>query len=344
MACVKEGSVIINLLLSPTVSRKMPVFYNPVMALNRDISVLVLKSMGNRLRLADPLAGSGIRSLRLMKELPKEKISALCVNDIKSDFPKIFKLNLKLNRLRLTKKIQLSNEDASLFLLKNKGFDYIDIDPFGSPNPFLDSAAKKLNRDGILAVTATDTAALAGASVKACERKYWAVPCHSCLMHEMGLRILIRKVQLIAAQYDKALFPVVSYAREHYMRAFFVCKKGKKLVDEVLAEHNCIGKAGPLWEGSLGDIAFIKKMIKNAGELKVKKFLQILHNEIAIKTIGFFDMHTLAKEHKIKLIKKHDAIFLLKQNGYEAAETHFLGSAIKTNASLPELLRLLKKR
>ncbi|MCU0373510.1 MAG: ATP-binding protein, partial [Ignavibacteria bacterium] len=44
------------------------------------------------------------------------------------------------------------------------GFDYIDIDPFGSPCPFLDAAIKRLSRGGILAVTATDTSALAGKS------------------------------------------------------------------------------------------------------------------------------------------------------------------------------------
>ena len=37
-------------------------------------------------------------------------------------------------------------------------FDYIDIDPFGSPNPFLAAAIGRITRNGIVAVTATDTA------------------------------------------------------------------------------------------------------------------------------------------------------------------------------------------
>ncbi len=347
MVKIREGAVVINVSPASVVSKKMPVFYNPIMALNRDISVLLLKTAaGNRLRVADPLAGSGVRSLRLIKELPQEKIKVICINDIKRGFPATMRLNLKLNKIRLTKKIQLSNEDTSLFLLKSRGFDYIDIDPFGSPNQFLDAAAKKLNRNGILAVTATDTAALAGASSGACRRKYWAVPCHSYLMHEIGLRILIRKVQLIAGQYDKALFPLISYSSGYYMRAFFICKKGKKLVDAILAKHNCLNAGiGPLWAGDLCDCAFVRKMIKNAEEPKVKAFLQMLHNEAAIKTTGFFDTHTLAKEHKLgRLIKKYDLIFLLKQRGYEAAETHFLGSGIKSNINLPELLKLLKAK
>ena len=52
------------------VSKEMPVFYNPVMKLNRDISVLLLNAIDKKgLRIADILAASGIRSIRFIKEL-----------------------------------------------------------------------------------------------------------------------------------------------------------------------------------------------------------------------------------------------------------------------------------
>jgi len=126
------------------------------------------------------------------------------------------------------KKIIIKNQDANLFLLNSTGFDYIDIDPFGTPNPFLDSAVKRISRDGILAVTSTDTAALTGTYPKATLRKYWAYSKKDEMMHETGLRILIRKIQLIAAQYDKALVPIFSYFKDHYYRIFFNSVKGKK--------------------------------------------------------------------------------------------------------------------
>ena len=44
-------------------------------------------------------------------------------------------------------------------------------------------------------------------------------------MHEIGLRILIRRVQLAGSVYDKALIPILSYSKEHYMRVFFKCEK-----------------------------------------------------------------------------------------------------------------------
>ena len=47
-------------------------------------------------------------------------------------------------------------------------------------------------------------------------------------MHETGIRILIRKIQLIGAQYNKALTPIFSYSKEHYFRVFLKCEKGKE--------------------------------------------------------------------------------------------------------------------
>ena len=160
---------------------------------------------------------------------------------------------------KINSKVRVFNEDANLFLLNSKGFDYIDIDPFGTPNPYLDSACKRISREGILAVTATDTSALCGTYKDACQRKYWADSKNDCLMHETGLRILIRKVQLVAAQYDKALVPIFSYSKDHYMRVFFRSSKMKNKIDEILKQHKMMGDFGPIWAGKLWDSKLAKK-------------------------------------------------------------------------------------
>ncbi|MBI2151968.1 hypothetical protein HYU21_04540, partial [Candidatus Woesearchaeota archaeon] len=78
-------------------NKKQEVFYNPLMQSNRNISILLLNSTPNQnMEIADPLAGSGIRSIRFFKELRKGKISRLFVNDKKENFPKTFKDNLTL--------------------------------------------------------------------------------------------------------------------------------------------------------------------------------------------------------------------------------------------------------
>lgn len=344
MKTAREGRAVISV-YSGKISKRLPVFYNPVMKLNRDMAVLLLNTLPlSGMRIADPLAGTGIRSIRFLKELDKSKVAQLYINDSNPVFLKNVKANLKLNRIRLTNRIHLANKDANLFLLQNRGFDYIDLDPFGSPVPFLDAAVRRISKNGILAVTATDTSALCGSYANVCLRKYWARPLNNHLMHEIGLRILIRKVQLVAAQYDKALTPIVSYAREHYMRAFFQVVKGKRQADDILASHQFFNSAGPVWSGPLADIHILDGMIKHSAGEVLSNFLRVLKNEELVGGVGFYDLHMLGEEHKMReLIKKRDLIFILKQKGYKAAETHFSGSGIKSNIPLADLLKILRK-
>ena len=234
MRTITEGKAMISIPDEKKISKQLEVFYNPVMKLNRDVSILLLNSVANtNMQIGSPLAGTGVREIRFMKELQKGKIKSMAINDYDEKACTSIKENLKLNRIN-SKKVIVTCEDANIFLLSSSGFDYIDVDPFGSPNPFLDAAVNRLSRQSILAVTATDTSALAGTYPEACLRKYWAMPLRNELMHEIGVRILIRKVQLIGAQYGKALMPIFVYSKDHYYRLFFSCEKSKQAVDEII--------------------------------------------------------------------------------------------------------------
>jgi len=257
---ITEGLAKIEAESPKVVSKQMGVFYNPVMKLNRSMSVYLINAYFDKpARIADPMAGTGIRAIRLLKEAD-EKIESINVNDHSEKAVEIIKKNLELNKIK--DKTTVNNKDASIFLLESSGFDYIDIDPFGTPNPFLDASIKRLSRNGILAVTATDTAALTGTYENACKRKYWAKPLRNYLMHEIGLRILIRKIQLVGCQYEKALTPLLSYSKDHYYRIFFKCEKGKAKCDEIIKQHKFFQeKYGPIWAGQLKDSKLIQKML-----------------------------------------------------------------------------------
>lgn len=351
---ISEGSVKLKIPQAEKISKEMEVFYNPVMSINRDISMLLLNSINkNNLQIADPLAASGVRSIRFQKELPKNKIKKIYINDCNKSAIKSIKENLTLNKINhKNKKISITQQDASLFLLNSTGFDYIDIDPFGTPNPFLDSACRRIARDGILAVTATDTSALCGTFPKACIRKYWALPRKDAIMHETGLRILIRKIQLVAAQYDKALLPIFSYSKEHYMRVFLRNDKGKNKADEVLKQHNIFNDAGPLWLGKLWNWKLCNSIYKNSLKNKIfknnkelTKFLKTIKNESKINSVGFYDLHDLFQKYKIKKMKKKDDIInKIKKIGYEASETHFKGEGVRSNITLGKLVKLIKNK
>lgn len=417
---VKEGDAAIRIKKADKVSKEMEVFYNPVMKLNRDISILLLNSVDRKnMQIALPLAGSGIRGIRLLKELDKNKIKSISFNDYSKKAVDSIISNLKMNKLNKfaiidnainnyydnkatikkinnnlktnkkcdngkynlkNKRIMVFNEDANLFLLKSSGFDYIDIDPFGTSNPYLESAIKRISRNGILAVTNTDTAALAGTYPEACMRKYWSKPKLDYMMHETGLRILIRKAQLIGMQHEKALFPVFSYFKDHYFRVFFECIKGKKLCDDVAARHGMLNDAGPLWLGELWDGKLANRMhstllknpiddeslkissIKNKETInksnndknliiknnqntnELLKFLKTIKEESKINAAGFYDLHDIAEKRKLKKIMRKDEVIKKINNiGFKASNTHFSGTGIRTNAPYNLLFKLLKE-
>jgi len=318
------------------ISKKLDVFYNPVMKLNRDVTVLLLNALNREMQMALPLAGSGIRGIRILQEI---KVKCLDMNDYKT--AKQIKDNLKLNNLEAN----VFSKDANQFLLESKGYDYIDIDPFGSPNPFLDSAIVRIARQGILAVTATDTSALAGSSKNACLRKYWAVPMKNEMMHEMGIRILLRKIQLIGAQHDKALIPVFSYSKDHYYRVFLRCEKGKTKVDEILKQHKYFlynpknlerevsdfnikegyNFAGPLWIGQLWDKPLVKNMFALCDKDNQKLFslMELINEECVHDDVGFYDLNKLSKIKKVKMPKTIEVL------SKDCSRTHFLGWGIR---------------
>ena len=351
MEIIQEGKARIKTYTAETVSRDMPVFYNPAMNLNRDINVLLLNSINKKnMQVALPLAATGIRGIRFLLELKKAKVKTISFNDRSID---AFKL----------------------FILNSKGFDYIDIDPFGSPNFFLDSAIKRLARGGILAVTATDTAALCGTSKNACLRKYSSKPLKNEFCHETGLRILISKVQSAGAQYDKALIPVFSYSKEHYFRVFFECEKGKKKADEIIKNYGyilhckkclfrenadsifndekcplCKSKldyAGKIWLGQLYDKNLADKMNQEAKKSENKeliKLMKIISNESKINEVGFYDIAKVVKHNKLKNVpKKNLLISEIKKAGFKAAETHIRPNSIRSSITIKGLIKIIKK-
>lgn len=370
---ITEESCKIKVELPPKdVHAQMEVFYNPVMKSNRNIAILLLNSVEKEnMNIASPLAGSGIRELRFLKELKPVKIQNIFVNDLKENFPKVIADNIKLNNLSkdLKEKLAVHNDDANLFLLNQvrhcrEGefcgyFDYVEIDPFGSPNPFLAASVARITRNGIIAVTATDTAALTGTYPKVTKRKYWARAVRNYMMHEIGLRILIRKIQLQGAQFDKALIPILAYHKDHYFRIYLKSVKNKEECDKILKKHQYLlfnpktlefkiskynlekgfDYFGPLWTGSLFDKKLIAKMKKDNPFPEEQKFLDLLLEESKIDTVGFYDLHVIAKKFGLETTKLEPILKKVK-----GSRTQFSGTGIKTKDGIKEIVSAMKLR
>lgn len=333
--------------------KKAPVFYNPRMKLNRDICCAFARTLDD-ITFADVLAGSGAKGIRVAVEAGH----SVGLNDGSRHAVDLIKKNAKLNKVE----VDVSNEDANLFLAKNK-FDFIDIDPFGTPVPFLDNSVQSVAKNGCLGVTATDTAPLCGVYPKACFRKYSAKPLRCEFCHEVGLRILLGHVARTAAKYKRGIKCLLSHSTEHYFRLYVSLSSGKRKADSSLSEigyvyycRKCLHRehekgflpegrvcdcgnplevAGPLWLGRIKDNATVKKVIRESYYLKSPLVEKLLNTVLCeIDEPFYYDIHSICKNKKISAPPLDEIIEALREKDYKVSRTHFCPTGIKTDAPL----------
>ena len=332
-------------------------FYNPAMELNRDLSILVcqwlIDNSKSHVRLLDGLAASGIRGIRFTNELDGD--FDVTINDWNPDA--FILIDKNIEKLKLKNTIPLNCNLNSL--LSESKFDYIDIDPFGSPVYFIDSAMRSISNGGIIACTATDTATLCGVYPKVCLRRYGAVSFHSIVMKEIGLRILLGIICRNAGIYDKGIRPLICYSTDHYFRVYVQVIKDKNRANNSMKNYSIIRKnelvgsettkkdIGPIWTGKLQDKRVVKELrgILFEKQLKTKneswKLLDLLEDEADAPSF-FYTTDGLASDLK-KSPPKMEIIFeKLKNKGYDITKTHFSPTGFKTNAPKSEIEKVFK--
>ena len=375
---VEEGLTKIEFPEYEKVSSAAPVFYNPHMELNRDLSILAIqvfqKEQDREINICDLFGGSGIRGVRYKNEI--DGVGEVSINDISETANHYEKHNIELNNLT---DIHVYQHDASMFLRMKRGeFDVIDIDPFGTPSPFLDSAGYCARRNSLMCVTATDTSALCGTYEEPCIRKYNSKPYKSEYCHETGIRILAGFVALTLSKYAKLIEVKMSHSTEHYMRLYLEIKKGSKRTDESLKNigyishcKHCLHRqtstglaspidevcpvcgeklvhAGPLWLGKIQDGEFIQKMIDEADNKKInseKEALKLL-NKCLVESDApatFYDVHSICKSLKISAPKFELILNELEKEGFKALRTHYNPIGIKSDAGIESIKNILIK-
>jgi len=205
------------------------VFFNAQMAFNRDVSVMLFRSLRVKGTALDAMAATGARGIRLANESPGD--FRMFVNDKDPRAFRYIQANIGLNALENCEAV---NQDLRCHLA-SAVHDYVDIDPFGTPAPFVQAALQGLKRNGVLAVTATDTAPLAGTHAKKCARRYMARPLRNAFGHETGLRILLGYLAREAAQLDKGVRPLLCFYADHYFRCFVRAPESAAAADAMAA-------------------------------------------------------------------------------------------------------------
>jgi len=359
---------------------KAPVFYNPQMEFSRDVAVAALsvfaKAKGRPINACDPLAGTGARGIRYAKEV--QSVEKVVMGDLNAESIPIIINNARRNGIE--GRVEVVHEDANLLLAEHsepgERFDFIDIDPFGTPVPFLDSSIRALKNGGLLAVTATDTAPLCGVHSKSCIRKYLSIPLRNEFCHETGLRILVGSVVREAAKYDFGAFPVLSYSVDHYFRSYFRLSLGARRADSavgnlgyLLSCSSCLWRsvaafgealptsceicgsplrrAGPLWTGALSDPDFLRAIYGfdfsyMRTSKRMSKLFEKLLGEVGMP-VGFYVLDVVSKRLGMGAPSLERALEGLKSAGYSAFPTHFHPKGIKTNAPPGAVEEVIKR-
>lgn len=347
---VEEGAA--RVLVSDVPHRKGPgtagpwPFYNPTMAVNRDVSAIVVARWPGPLRsVLDGLAATGVWGIRMALEA---NVADVAFNDRSSLAAELIRENLRRNDLKADVFVGDLSERV-----RAARYDFVDIDPFGPPTPFLDAAIRFEEEPG-LGVTATDTAVLCGTYPEACVRRYRARPLRCNQGSEIGLRILLAYCADLAREQGTAIRPVFSFAAEHFVRAMMVVERAPKAFrigfvarrnpgEFARAKPDDRDAIGPLWLGPLLDAAVTRSLTPSPWTLPASaRLVSTIQGEADLPPF-FVTTDELAARERGSPPKLDRFIEALRSLGFRAARTHFHPRGVKMDAPYADVLRAFRE-
>ena len=337
------------------------------------------------------MAASGVSSIRMLKEC--KNIEKIYINDINPVAVDLIQQNLILNKLNnQSVHMEVSRKDANFLFseIVQKSYsksetrfrkpNLISIDPFGTPNLYLDTAFKAIQPvNGLLCVTATDTAVLFGIRPKTCIRKYMSKPLHTEYCKEIGARILVYFLSRIANINKMGVIPLLTFYNSHFIRVFCLTFKNKAKISQffkgygylihcntcgyrsaiqnnilevinkcpICKENDKIEFAGPLWVNKIHNVKFIEELIvlneksQYNNKKRINKLLNLVKEEI-LMPLSYYNIHKLCKNLKISTIPKLDLLINhVRKRGYQISRTHFDFLSIKTNMDIEMIKKVL---
>jgi len=367
---------------APIPRKSDEVFFNTHQKVNRDLSVLILRTYckienKNSIKICEPFGGVGVRTCRYAVEVPSSNIY---YNDFN---PKAFKIAQKnfallpdLNRNKILAYNKEFTDFLSLLYLDHPVMDFVDIDPYGTPIPFVHRSLKFVNLQGLLAFTATDLASLSGLYPRAMYAKYGIGVFEARIgnVHELAARSLITGIQRIGLTQNQSLIPVFTFYYRHFIRVFMKRIRG---VDRVLdhtgflcqcqnclrifrvsltvkervcpsCEKNRIRSIGPLFLGKLHNDTYLSSLkdeshIKEINDTKtILKIIRLINEENKLNIPWSYDLQTVAKKVSSPIPPMDFIIEKLNEIGYKCYKTHYSGASLKTNANFSDLCNIIK--
>ena len=124
---------------------------------------------------------------------------------------------------------------------------------------------------------------------------------------------------------------------------------------EVVEAHRdteCTGRlrvAGPLWIGDLYDqdlLATAERLLKEQDftfNKRTPRILDKMLEEIGMTNHMYVDIHALCDLHNSIPPRLSDIVEKLSEQGYSACRTHFKPTAIRSDASVREIARIIEE-
>ncbi len=336
---IKEGDTQIlvpYLSLKQKEPSKFPAFFNPAAKFNRDVSILIYKNFllnfTKKISFIDSLCGVGSRGLRVAKEIPN--VSKVIFNDFNITAIQSAKSSAVLNNV--FHKCIYSNNEVCKFLQNfldgvERG-TIIDLDPFGSPAQYLDCILRAIENNGLVSITATDTAVLMGVYPKVCGRKYYGTPHRTKYSLETGTRLLLSCVALVASRLDLSIKPIFAHSYRNYIRVYCKVIKSNNLANRV---YENIGYIEHCWGCGHREMTnqydietkcqYCLKRTKLAGPLWISKIFDKNLIDIVIQDIKKEQESTVQSNKYYHVhMELHKKFFTIAKGEIDTIPFHFL--------------------
>lgn len=257
------------------------VFYNPIQQFNRDLSIMAINAFvdlrqeaweqkqkakedarkelvagekrrkldgPSKIRICEALSATGLRAIRYGHEIAN--VSEIVANDLLPEAVKSIDRNIVHNKLQGTVSSNLG--DAIKYMgLSGEKFHVVDLDPYGTAAPFVDSAFQAIEDNGLMLITCTDAGVLAGTGYpEKCFSLYGGNNLGSSFVnseanHEAGIRLILHLLSSTAAKFLKSIEPVLSLSIDFYFRVFIRVRTSpiqvKQLSSRTMIVYGCNG-------------------------------------------------------------------------------------------------------
>jgi len=356
----------------------LEVFYNPRMEFNRDLSVASLAAYRSRyaptqdIVVVEPLTATGVRAVRYAVEAGAARVYA---GDLDPSAACLARYNASLNGV--PDRVDVAVLDARETILRarrlhGRPLHVADLDPFGSPAPFVDVAIANTAHRGLFAATATDLAVLEGGKPRAARRRYGVEIVKVPESKEIAIRVLLAFIAREAALHDRSIRPLFSFYADHYIRVTLLVERGARRADRMLEESigyatYCPGekrtylredascmlrgapkRIGPLWTGPLNDPDYIVEVIRQVEAMewlgtrqRAARLLEALRAESPLEGGLHVRVEQAASTARVSMPRKERLLEALRGLGYRAVPSHYSPTAFRTDAPYSRVIEAL---